>query len=71
MTSYNIHMIFKRETKGALLYQEAINKPQDSNNWVPRTIADDALVGNLYLRKSVLGPGVAPTHLHITIEATP
>ena len=73
MTTYNIHMILERETKGALRYQEAveaIGEPKGSKNWVPLKIADGALVGNLYLRKSALGPGNIPTHLHIAIEAT-
>lgn len=74
MTTYTIHMIFERETKGALRYQEAtevIGEPKGSNNWVPLTIADGALVGNLYLRKSILPSGTIPDHLNITIEATP
>ena len=71
MQTYTVDMILEKETKGALRYQEAIEKPQDSGNWVPLKIADGALIGTLYLRKSVLVPGAILTHLHVTIVATP
>ncbi len=71
MSIYNVHMILERATKGALRYQEAIDKPEGSDNWAPLTIANGALVGNLYLRKSILASSAIPTHLHVTIETTP
>jgi len=75
MPTYKVHMILERETKGALRYQEAQDiSDQDSDTppeWVPLTIANGALVGNIYLRKDRLVPGAVLKHLDVMIEATP
>ena len=71
MQTYEVHMILEKETKGALRYQEAIEKPEGSDSWVPLKIADGALIGTLYLRKSILVPGPILTHLRVSIVATP
>jgi len=60
-TSIEVNLVFKRETKGAILYEEV-----DSSG--SKTHYGNQRLGNLYIRKSSFPNNKAPTHIRVIVN---
>ena len=67
MKTHKLIFTLERQTPGALRYQEVVRASEATYDFLPKS-PESALVRTIYLRKNVLGPGVIPKRLNVTIE---
>jgi len=60
-TSIEVRLTFKRETKGAILYEE-VDQTGGKAHY------SEQKLGNLYIRKSSFPNNKAPTHIRVIVN---